>query len=137
MVLANQDFVNDGRSASSSKGMPHVKVVAESVPCECSEQEIADAGVKAAMPQIIDALTKPLGAEEASPKTKEREKLARIAFKGQLDEETLRAFWGERLVDYQRPSVVFFVESLPRNAMGKVLLDALREAVRGFEPLTE
>jgi malonyl-CoA/methylmalonyl-CoA synthetase len=43
-----------------------------------------------------------------------------------LDEGTLRAFWSERLVDYQRPSVVNFIESLPRNAMGKVMLDALR-----------
>ena len=47
-----------------------------------------------------------------------------------LDEDTLRAFWGERLVDYQRPSVVFFVESLPRNAMGKILVDALRKVGR-------
>src|SRR5439155_18312105 len=45
-----------------------------------------------------------------------------------LDEDALRAFWGERLVDYQRPTVVFFVETLPRNAMGKVLLDVLRQA---------
>lgn len=45
-----------------------------------------------------------------------------------LDEGVLRAFWDERLIDYQRPAVVFFVESLPRNAMGKVLLDALRQA---------
>src|SRR5262249_38932310 len=48
-----------------------------------------------------------------------------------LDEDHLRAFWSERLVDYQRPSVVHFVEALPRNAMGKVLLGELREMLAG------
>jgi malonyl-CoA/methylmalonyl-CoA synthetase len=38
-----------------------------------------------------------------------------------LEEDRLRVFLGERLVDYQRPRQVFFVESLPRNALGKVL----------------
>jgi malonyl-CoA/methylmalonyl-CoA synthetase len=44
-----------------------------------------------------------------------------------LDEERLRAYWGERLVDYQRPREVVFVEALPRNAMGKVLRRELRD----------
>jgi malonyl-CoA/methylmalonyl-CoA synthetase len=48
-----------------------------------------------------------------------------------LDEDYLRAFWSERLVDYQRPSVVVFVEVLPRNTMGKVLLGTLREMLVG------
>jgi malonyl-CoA/methylmalonyl-CoA synthetase len=38
-----------------------------------------------------------------------------------LSERTLRAHLNERLVDYQRPSEILFVEALPRNAMGKVL----------------
>ncbi len=38
-----------------------------------------------------------------------------------LSERTLRAHLSERLVDYQRPSEIVFVEALPRNAMGKVL----------------
>ena len=38
-----------------------------------------------------------------------------------LDEAKLHAFWTERLVDYQRPRVIAFLDSLPRNAMGKVL----------------
>ena len=38
-----------------------------------------------------------------------------------LDEARLRAFWSNRLVDYQRPREVVFVDALPRNAMGKVL----------------
>jgi hypothetical protein len=104
VVLANQDFVNDGRSASSSKGMPSVKVVPETVPCECSEQDIADAGVRAAMPAIVDALTKQLSAEEADPSSvksaKEAEKQARTVFSGRLDEVNrffYKRGWGDGL----------------------------------------
>ena len=38
-----------------------------------------------------------------------------------LDEDRLRAFLCDRLVDYQRPRTIMFVDALPRNAMGKVL----------------
>jgi hypothetical protein len=100
VVLANEGFVPDGRSAASSKGMPAVRVVPETVPCECSEQEIADAGIRLALDRIVDALTSPLSAEEASPKAKEKEKPSRIAFKGRL-EEFNRFFykrgWGDGL----------------------------------------
>ncbi len=48
-----------------------------------------------------------------------------------LDEERLRAFWSERLVDYQRPKKVVFVEALPRNAMGKVVRRELRDSIAG------
>jgi malonyl-CoA/methylmalonyl-CoA synthetase len=44
-----------------------------------------------------------------------------------LDEGRLRSFCAVRLVDYQRPSTVIFVETLPRNAMGKVLRRELRD----------
>jgi malonyl-CoA/methylmalonyl-CoA synthetase len=47
-----------------------------------------------------------------------------------LDEASLRAFWSQRLVDYQRPATVVFVEALPRNAMGKVLRRELREQLQ-------
>ena len=80
--------------------MPAVRIVPETVPCECSEQEEADAGIGLAMDQIIEALTKPLTAEEASPKPKEKEKPSRIVFKGQL-QELNRFFykrgWGDGL----------------------------------------
>jgi malonyl-CoA/methylmalonyl-CoA synthetase len=46
-----------------------------------------------------------------------------------LDEDRLRAFWNERLVDYQRPKDVVFVDALPRNALGKVLRRELRERI--------
>lgn len=44
-----------------------------------------------------------------------------------LDEERLRAYLQERLVDYQRPRAFLFVEALPRNTMGKVLRRELRD----------
>jgi hypothetical protein len=100
VVLANEGFVPDGRSAASSKGMPHVRVVAETVPCECSEQDVADAAIAKAMPAIIDAFTKPLSAEEASPKTKDKEQPSRTIFKGQLDEFNrffYKRGWGDGL----------------------------------------
>ena len=64
----------------------------------------------------------------SDPVRGERVAVAVVRADPTLDEGILRAFWDERLIDYQRPAVVFFVESLPRNAMGKVLLDALRQA---------
>jgi malonyl-CoA/methylmalonyl-CoA synthetase len=44
-----------------------------------------------------------------------------------LEETGLRSFLEERLVDYQRPVEVLFVDALPRNAMGKVLRRELRD----------
>jgi malonyl-CoA/methylmalonyl-CoA synthetase len=46
-----------------------------------------------------------------------------------LDESRLRAYWSERLVDYQRPIDIFFVDTLPRNAMGKVLRREMRQEI--------
>jgi long-chain acyl-CoA synthetase len=45
-----------------------------------------------------------------------------------LDESRVRDYLAERLVDYQRPVTLAFVDALPRNAMGKVLRRELREA---------
>ncbi len=53
---------------------------------------------------------------------------------GTLDEEQLRVYLSERLVDYQRPRDIVFVDSLPRNAMGKVLRRELRDRVEGGRP---
>ena len=46
-----------------------------------------------------------------------------------LDEKRLQAFWNERLVDYQRPINVLFVDALSRNAMGKVLRREMRQEI--------
>lgn len=45
-----------------------------------------------------------------------------------LDELRLRDYLAERLVDYQRPVTIVFVDALPRNAMGKVLRRELKVA---------
>jgi malonyl-CoA/methylmalonyl-CoA synthetase len=45
--------------------------------------------------------------------------------------QAIRTFLGERLVDYQRPAEMIFVDSLPRNAMGKVLRRELRDQLAG------
>jgi acyl-CoA synthetase (AMP-forming)/AMP-acid ligase II len=46
-----------------------------------------------------------------------------------LDERRLRAHCAEQVVDYQRPSSFVFVDTLPRNAMGKVLRRELRDGM--------
>jgi malonyl-CoA/methylmalonyl-CoA synthetase len=48
-----------------------------------------------------------------------------------LDEDRLRGFLSERLVDYQRPKDIRFVDALPRNAMGKVSRRELRSMIEG------
>jgi malonyl-CoA/methylmalonyl-CoA synthetase len=50
-----------------------------------------------------------------------------------LDASRLRAWWGERLVDYQQPRQLAFLPALPRNAMGKVLRNRLREDLQKGE----
>jgi len=86
VVLASQGFATDARSAASSRGQPGLRIVPEAVLPECSIAEEIEAGISAAIDDIIAALTKPLTAEEKSPKPKEVEKLSRIVFKGNLEE---------------------------------------------------
>jgi len=86
VALCNKDFLTDARSAASSKGMPGLRVVSETVPCECNVMEQIEAGVSASMDDIVAALTKPLTEEEKFPKQKEVEELPRIVFKGSLEE---------------------------------------------------
>ncbi len=86
VVLANQNFVNDARSASSSKDMPSLRVVPLTVPCECSDVDQVETGVGSALDKIIDNLTRPLVPEEKSPRPKEIVREPRIMFKGNLEE---------------------------------------------------
>lgn len=44
-----------------------------------------------------------------------------------LSSQAVRAFLGQRLVDYQRPAEIIFVKELARNPMGKVLRRELRD----------
>jgi len=86
VAICNQDFATDARSAVSGRGMPGVRVVPEPIPSECSVMAQIEAGVSAAIDDIIAALTKPLTEEEKSPKPKEVEKPSKIMFKGNLEE---------------------------------------------------
>ena len=86
VTLVNYGFLNDALSAASSRGMPALRVIPETVPCESSVIEDIESGVNGALDSLITALTKPLTAEERSPKLKDTEKPARIIFKGSLDE---------------------------------------------------
>ena len=78
--------MNDAESASRGKGMPGLRSIATTIPCESSIIEDIEAGVDGAFDAIVTALTKPLTAEEETPKPKEAEKPARIIFKGSLEE---------------------------------------------------
>jgi malonyl-CoA/methylmalonyl-CoA synthetase len=47
-----------------------------------------------------------------------------------LDEARLRAWWSERLVHYQQPRILHFLDALPRNSLGKILRRELREQIQ-------
>jgi hypothetical protein len=75
----------DARSAASSRGMPEIRILGTSIPCETNEKSEIETGVAAAMDNIIAALTGPLTADEKSPQQR-FEKSPRIAFTGSYDE---------------------------------------------------
>ncbi len=86
VAVVNEGFANDARSAASSRGMPGLRSVATSIPCEASVIKDIEAGVSTAMDSIVNALTTPLTEEEKSPKPREVEKSSRISFRGDLEE---------------------------------------------------
>jgi hypothetical protein len=86
VLLVAQDFATDAQSAASSKGMPMLRIVPEGVPPECTVQAKIEAGIDAALSDILAALTRPLTAEEKAPRPKDAERLSRIVFKGDLKE---------------------------------------------------
>jgi len=99
VLLANKGFVNDAHSAASSKGVPGIRVVGESVACESTVIPEIEEGVAAAMDDVIEALTSPLSPEEKSPE-QQTGKTPRVAFKGTLQEVNqffYRKGWGDGL----------------------------------------
>lgn len=85
-------------------------------------------------PQVVErAINECPGVKESAvlglPDDRRGERVAAAVVRGDpaLSERALRAFLGERLVDYQRPAVILFVDDLPRNALGKVLRRELRD----------
>lgn len=85
VLLANHGFVTDAHSAASSKGMPGIRIVGESVACESTVKSEIEEGIAAAMQGIVEGLTKPLSLEEKSPQ-QQTGKTPRVAFKGSLQE---------------------------------------------------
>ena len=57
----------------------------------------------------------------------ERVAVAIVRHDPHLDEAQIAAWCSDRLVHYQQPRSVVFVESLPRNSLGKVLRRELQE----------
>jgi hypothetical protein len=85
VLLANKGFVTDAQSAASSRGMPGIRIVGESVACESTVKPEIEKGIAAAMKDIVEALTKPLIPEEKSPR-QQTGKTPRVAFKGSLQD---------------------------------------------------
>ncbi|MBN1189831.1 MAG: hypothetical protein JXA46_08770 [Dehalococcoidales bacterium] len=86
VTLANHGFANDARSAASGKGMPSLRIIPTTVPCESSVEEDIDAGISSVFGDIIAALTRPLNSEESAPQLPAPEKPTRIIFRGDLKE---------------------------------------------------
>jgi hypothetical protein len=81
-----EHFVNDALSAASSRGMPVVRVVPETIVSESTVVEDIETAISAVADDMVAALTRPLSAEEKSPQRREAENPARIVFKGSLQE---------------------------------------------------
>ena len=86
VALVNQGFAHDARSAAAGRGMPAVRFVPETVPCECVVPDRVGVGVSAAMDEIIAALTTPLRPEEVSPPPRPVERTRGIVFDGEFEE---------------------------------------------------
>ncbi len=89
-------------------------------------------------PQVVErVLNECPGVRESAvlgvPDTRKGERVVAVIVRGDssLDEGRLRAFLSERLIDYQRPREIHFVDTLPRNTMGKVLRNQLRTMIEG------
>jgi hypothetical protein len=85
VLLANNGFVADAQSAASSKGMPGIRIVGESVACESTVKSEIEVGIAAVMEDVIHGLTEPRTPEEKSP-TQQTGKTPRVALKGNLQE---------------------------------------------------
>jgi hypothetical protein len=85
-LLIYKYFLDDARSAASSRGLPGVRMVPEAIVSECSVPEEIEAGTDAVMDDIIHALTQPLTQLEKSPTPRDTARPGRIVFKGTLQE---------------------------------------------------
>jgi hypothetical protein len=81
-----EHFINDAMSAASSKGMPVVRVVPETIVSESTVVADIEKAIKVVFEDAVVALTKPLTDGEKSPKPKGPESYPRIIFKGSLED---------------------------------------------------
>jgi hypothetical protein len=86
VVLVNEGFGHDASSAASGKGMPGVRVVPETVPCECTVPERIAGGVRAVIDDVIGGLTRPLTDEERAPEPVRPDSTAGVVFEGDMAE---------------------------------------------------
>jgi malonyl-CoA/methylmalonyl-CoA synthetase len=91
-------------------------------------------------PQVVERVINECpGVRESAvfgvPDDRRGERVVAVVVRGEaaLDEARLHEFLKDRLVDYQRPRDIRFVEALPRNAMGKVSRRELRTMIEGGE----
>ena len=85
--LVNENFMPDARSAAQVKGMPNLRIVSQSAPCQSTVRELIEPHIRAVMGDIIAALTSPLTEEETTPKPpKNAGDQRQIVFKGSLEE---------------------------------------------------
>jgi hypothetical protein len=81
-----EHFINDAMSAASSKGMPVIRIVPETIVSECTVAATIEAAVTAVFDNAINVLIKPLTAEEKAPQRREPENPPRLIFRGTLQE---------------------------------------------------
>jgi hypothetical protein len=99
VLLANQGFLHDARSAASGKGMPGIRAIGTTIACESTVAENIQQGIDKVLNEIIADLTEPLTEEEKNPQIKTEEQ-PRIAFTGTFEEVNqfyYRNGWGDGL----------------------------------------
>ncbi len=96
--LSNAGFMNDAKAAAATNGMPGARILAETVPVECTVAEVIESAMNAVMDDIVDALTRPLTEQEAAPQPEAAEVQERVAFRGTI-EEVNRFFYKRKWTD--------------------------------------
>ncbi|MFH1846222.1 MAG: hypothetical protein ABH869_01550, partial [Candidatus Omnitrophota bacterium] len=59
--------------------------------------------------------------------------LAVIVADKKIDEKELRRYCNKHLADYQQPMAYEFVKELPKNEMGKIMKNKLREQFKEYD----
>ena len=98
-TLVNTGFLTDSRSAAKLQGIPGLRTVSETVPCECSVQETIEENMLKSMDDVVNTLTAPLSEQEKHP-VQHRTEAARIVFSGdhgEINRFFYRRGWGDGL----------------------------------------